>query len=85
MRLTGSDAHGHKTNNSLTTSRHTTSLWSARLEVIEWGRTWSEDDGGAGGCGARLGLRCGAALGFAHVEMVRGHVRVVRVSQDGSE
>ena len=26
------------------------SLRSAGLEVIEWGGTWSEDDGGVGGC-----------------------------------
>ena len=84
MRLTGPDACGHKTDNSPTTCQHTMSLRSARSEVIEWGRTWSEDDGGAGGCGARLGLCCRAALGFMCVRMVGGHVRAVRASQDGS-
>ena len=60
------------------------SLRSTGSEVIEWGGTWSEDDGGAGGGGARLGLCCRVALGFVHVRMVGGHVRVVRASQDGS-
>ena len=46
MRLTGSNAHGHKTDNSPTTCQCTMSLRSAGLEVIEWGGTWSEDDGG---------------------------------------
>ena len=58
MRLTGSDTCGYKTDNSLTTCQHATSLRSTGSEVIEWGGTWSEDDGGVRGCGARLGLHC---------------------------
>ena len=42
------------------------SLRSAGSEVIEWGGTWSEDDGGVGGCGTRLDLCCG---GSARVHM----------------
>ena len=38
------------------------SLRSTGLEAIEWGGTWSEDDGGVRGCGARLGLCCGGSV-----------------------
>ena len=38
------------------------SLRSTGSEVIEWGGTWSEDDGGVRGCGARLGLHCGGSV-----------------------
>ena len=70
MRPTGSDACGHKTDNSLTTCQRAMALRSAGLGVMEWGGTWSDNDGGAGGCGARLGLCC------------RGGIRV-HVHQDG--
>ena len=83
MRLTGSDACGHKTDNSLTTCQHTTSLRSTGSGVIEWGGTWSEDGGGVRGCGTRLGLVVGAVLGFTCVGMVRWHAGVVGMSWDG--
>ena len=61
--------------------QHATSLRSTGSQVIEWGGTWSEDDGGVGG-GVALGwvFVAGAVLGFVCVRMVRGHVGVVRMS-----
>ena len=35
---------------------------SAGLGIIEWGGTWSDNDGGAGVCGTRLGLCCGGSI-----------------------
>ena len=49
MRLTRSDACGHKTDNSPTTCRRATFLGSAGLGVIEWDGTQSDDGGGVGG------------------------------------
>ena len=61
------------------------SLRSAGLEVIEWGGTWSEDDGVWGGVVLGWVFAVGAVLGFMCVGVVGGHVGVVRMSQDGSE
>ena len=56
------------------------SLRSAGSDVIEWGGTWSEDNGGVA-----LGwvFTAGVVLGFVCVRMVRGHAGVVGMSQDG--
>ena len=54
MRLTRSDACGHKTDNSPTTCQHAMFLRSAGSGVIEWDGTQSDDGGGAVEGGTRV-------------------------------
>ena len=67
----------------LTTCQCTTSSRSARSEVVEWGGTQSKDGRDIGGVTQGWVFICRAALGFMCVRMVRGHVGMVRMSQDG--